>query len=86
MKKVVPLHPLFISQVLWKEITIDIVGPLLKSENKNTISVIVDYFSKIIRLIATITSISSAEVARIYWDNIWKLYSIPKKIINNRGP
>jgi len=39
-----------------------------------------------IRLIATTTSISLSEVARIYQDNIWKIHSIPKKIISNRGP
>jgi len=35
---------------------------------------------------ATMTSISSSEVAKIYQDNIWKIHSIPKKIISNRGP
>jgi len=35
---------------------------------------------------ATMTSISSSEVARIYQDDIWKIHSIPKKIISNRGP
>jgi len=34
----------------------------------------------------TMTSIFSSEVARIYWDNIWKIHGIPKKIISNRGP
>ena len=81
-----PLHPLSIPQVPWEEITVDVIRSLPRSDNKDTISVIVDYFSKMIRLIATTTSISLAEVARIYWDNIWKLHSIPKKIISNRGP
>jgi len=39
-----------------------------------------------IKLMATMTSISSGEVARIYWDDIWKIHGIPKKIISNRGP
>jgi len=39
-----------------------------------------------IRLMATMTSISSSEVARIYWDDIWKIHGIPKKIISDRGP
>jgi len=39
-----------------------------------------------IRLVATMTSISSDEVARIYWDDIWKIHGIPKKIISNKGP
>jgi len=39
-----------------------------------------------VRLMATTASISSSEVAKIYWDNIWKVHSIPKKIISDRGP
>jgi len=35
---------------------------------------------------ATMTSISSSEVARIYQDDIWKIHGIPKKIISDRGP
>jgi len=34
---------------------------------------------------AITTSISSSEVARIYQNDIWKIHSIPKKIISNRG-
>jgi len=86
MKKAVPLHPLPIPKTLWEEISIDIIGPLPKSEDKDAILVVVDQFSKMIRLIATTTSISSSEVARIYRDDIWKIHSIPKKIISDRGP
>jgi len=35
---------------------------------------------------ATMTSIFSSEVTRIYQDDIWKIHSIPKKIISDRGP
>jgi len=83
---VAPLHPLPTPKVPWEEISIDIIGSLPKSEDKDAILVVVDRFSKMIRLMATTTSISSSEVARIYWNNIWKIYSIPKKIISDRGP
>ena len=42
MKKARELHPLEISQELWQEISINIIGPLSKSNNKDTIVVIVD--------------------------------------------
>jgi len=35
---------------------------------------------------ATMTSIFSSEIARIYWDDIWKIHGILKKIISDRGP
>ena len=31
-------------------------------------------------------NISLEEIAKIYRDNIWKLYGIPKKILSDRGP
>jgi len=86
MKKAAPLHPLPTPKTPWEEISIDIIGPLLKSEDKDAILVVVDRFSKMIRLMTTTTSISSSEVARIYQDDIWKIHGIPKKIISDRGP
>jgi len=59
---------------------------LLRSEDKDAILVVVDQFFKMIRLVATMTSISSDKVVRIYQDNIWKIHGIPKKIISNKGP
>jgi len=51
----------------------------------DTIVVIVDRFTKIIRLKATTTNISSEGIAKIYQDEIWKLHRIPRKILSNRG-
>jgi len=79
--RVVPLQ-----RTLWEEISIDIIGHLPRSEDKDAILVVVDQFSKMIRLMATMISISSSEVARIYWDDIWKMHGIPKKIISDKGP
>jgi len=70
IKKAAPLHPLPTPKTPWKEISIDVIGPLPRSEDKDAILVVVDQFSKMIRLMATMTSISSSKVARIYWDDI----------------
>ena len=48
--------------------------------------VIVDRFTKMIQLRATIMSISSEEIAKIYRDDIWKLHEIPRKILSDQGP
>ena len=47
--------------------------------------VIVDRFTKVVKLKATIINISSEKIAKIYKDKIWKLHEIPKKILSNRG-
>ena len=52
----------------------------------DTIIVIVDRFTKMIRLKMTMTNISLKGIVKIYQDEIWKLYGIPRKILSDRGP
>jgi hypothetical protein len=56
-KKAAPLHPLPIPSAPWEEISIDLIRPLPLSNDKDAILVIVDRFSKMIRLIATKTDL-----------------------------
>jgi len=51
----------------------------------DAIVVIVDQFTKIIQLKATTTNISLEGIAKIYRDDIWKLYRIPRKVLSDRG-
>ena len=46
--------------------------------------VIVDRFTKMIRLKATMTNISLEGIAKIYRDKIWKLHRTPRKILSDR--
>ena len=75
-----------IPQGLWQEISIDIIGPLPKSNGMDTIVIIVNQFMKMICLKATTTNVSSEEIAKIYRDDIWKLHGVPRRILSNRGP
>ena len=75
-KKAGELHLLEIPQEPWQEISINIIGPLPKSNGKDAIIVIIDRFTKIVRFKATIMNISLKEIARIYRNKIWKLYSL----------
>jgi len=61
------------------------IGPLPSSNGMDAILVIVDRFTKMIRLKATMTNISSEEIAKIYRDEIWKLHGVPRTILSNRG-
>ena len=80
------LHLLEIPQRPWQEISIDIIGPLPRSNGMDAIVVIVDQFTKMIQLKATMMNISSEGIARIYRNKIWKLHGVPKKVLSNRGP
>ena len=68
MKKAGELHPLDILKESWQEISIDIIGPLPRSNGKDAIVVIVDQFTKMIKLKATTTVVLSEEIAKIYRD------------------
>ena len=48
MKKAGELHHLKIPEGPWKDISIDIIGPLPKSDGKDAIIVIMDQFTKMI--------------------------------------
>ena len=85
-RKAGELHPLEIPKGPWQDISIDMIGPLLKSNGMDAIVVIVDRFTKMIRLKATTTSISSEGIVKIYRDEIWKIHGVPKTILSNRGP
>ena len=69
-KKLGKLHLLEIPQGLWQEISINIIGPLPRSNGMDAIVVIVDQFTKMIRLKAITTNILLEGIVKIYRDNI----------------
>jgi len=69
-KRAGKLHPLEIPEGLWQDISIDMIGPLPRSNEMDAILVIVNRFTKMIRLKATTTNLSSEGVAKIYRDEI----------------
>ena len=56
------------------------------SQEFNVIYIIIDHFSKQIHTIPTNTELTSERIAKIYQDNVFKLHSIPQKVISNQGP
>jgi len=84
-RKAGELHTLEILKGSWQEISIYIIRPLPKLNGMDIIVVIVDQFTKMIRLKTTTINILSEGIAKIYKDKIWKLHGIPRKILSNRG-
>ena len=80
------LYPLEILKRPWQEISIDMIGPLPSSNRMDAILVIVDQFTKMIRLKAMTMNISSEGIAKIYRNEIWKLHGVPRMILSDRGP
>ena len=53
---------------------------------KDAILVVCDRLSKITYFVATIEGILAKGLARLFKDNIWKLYRLPESIVSDRGP
>ena len=81
-----PLHPHDVPSEPWQVISVDLIGELPESQGYNAICVVVDRFTKQIHVLPTNTTIILEGMAKLYQDHIFKLYSIPQKIIHDRGP
>jgi len=62
---------------------VDFATKLLISKSYDSILVVCDSFLKMSYLIATITA---EELARLFKDNIWKLYKLSESVISDKGP
>jgi hypothetical protein len=81
-----PLHPHSIPTTPWEKISVDLVRPLPMSNGHNMIMVVVDWLTKAMVVIPTTSTITIDEVARLFQNNVWSWYRLPRTIISNRGP
>ena len=65
---------------------VDFIIKLLLVVGKNTILVVCNRLSKITYFVAIIKGIPVEGLARMFKDNMKKLYRFPESIINDRGP
>jgi len=83
-----PVEKLKSSKVLkklWKHLTIDFITKLPLVAGKNMILVVYDRLSKMIHFMVTIEGISAERLARLFRDNVWKLYKLLESVVLNRG-
>jgi hypothetical protein len=79
------LRPTEIPDRPWQHITIDLITDLPKSKGYDSILVIVDKFSKMVRYIPCTKKITAQETAQ-HLARLYDLIGIPEKIISDRGP
>ena len=66
---------------------LDFVMGLPVSEKKNDgILTVVDRATKMVHLVPVQQTITAAETARVYWDNVGKIHGIPRSIVSDRDP
>ena len=65
---------------------IDFITKLPVVAGKDVILVVYDRLSKMTHFVATIEGTSVEELARLFQDNIWKLYGLLESVVLDRGP
>jgi hypothetical protein len=80
------IQPQEVPEGPWQIIGIDMIGPLPVSRGKDAILNIVDHYTKQIHLFPVTTQLTADGVASIYFEQVFPLHGIPKKIISDRGP
>ena len=67
-------------------ILVDFITKLPIVAGKNTILVVCDRLSKIMYFIATMERTLAEGLARLFRDNVWRLYELPESVVLDRGP
>jgi len=80
------LMPNLIPEKPWMHISADFITKLPIAQGYDSILVVVDQLMKIVYFIPTTEKTSAEGLARLFRDNVWKLYGLPESIISDRGP
>ena len=79
------LQPLPIPDAPWETVTMDFVVQLPKTKRGfDAITVFVDKLTKMVHFVPSHTNDTAVDTARIFFDNIFRLHGLPKKIISDR--
>jgi hypothetical protein len=79
------LHPLEIPKQRWHTVSMDFMGPFPKTARGNDmIMIIVEKLTKRIILQAMKSTDTAAQVARYYFDNVFRHFGLPEVIISDR--
>jgi len=65
---------------------VDFITKLPVVAEKDAILVVCDRLSKMAHFVATTEGTSAEGLARLFWDNVWKLHGLPESVVLDRGP
>jgi len=85
----VPAGKLIVNKIperLWIHLTVDFITNLALVAEENVILVVCDRLSKMIHFVATTKEILAKGLARLFRDNVWKLYRLLESMILNKRP
>ena len=80
------LMPNLILERPWMHISADFITKLPIAQGYNSILVVVDQLTKMVYFIPTTEKTLAEGLARLFRDNVWKLYGLLESVISDRGP
>ena len=86
---IISSYPLSMSMLFPRGIDrnmVDFITKLPVVAGKDVILVVCDRLSKMTYFVVTTEETSAEGLARLFWDNMWKLHSLPESVISDRGP
>ena len=73
-----------VPQKTWTHLTVDFIMKLLIVVGKNAILVVCNRLSKITHFVAMTEGTSAEGLARLLWNNVWKLHGLPESVVLDR--
>jgi len=70
----------------WTHISADFITKLPLAQGYDAILVVVDQLTKMVHFIPTTEKTMVEGLAKLFRDNVWKLYGLSKSIISDREP
>ena len=80
------LQLLSILDIWWDMLSIDFMVKLLESSRHDTIMTIIDSVSQRVHFVLTHTTVIAKEAARLFLHYFWKLHSLLRRVVSDRGP
>jgi len=70
----------------WPHLMVDFITKLPVVAGKDAILVVCYRLSKMTHFVATTEETSAEGLARLFWDNVWKLHGLPESVVLDRRP
>jgi len=80
------LQPLSVLDARWDTLSVDFVVELPESSGHDAVMTVMDAVSKRVYCIPTHTTVTVEGAARLFLHYVWKLHSLPKRVVSNRRP
>jgi len=70
----------------WSHLTVDFITKLPVVAGKDAVLVVCDRLSKMMHFVATTEETSAEGLARLFWNNVWKLHGLLESVVSDKGP